>query len=197
MCQRLYISLSVLASILIHAGCLGPVRNDYTPTRDISMARESEEADRLWEAAQETLRRNRFQLDRVDRRAGVITTLPVGSQHFFEFWRRDVATNRDFWEATVNPLRRWVEINFLQEDDGPWQKLSIVVHKERLSSLDRQFNSTGAALQYFGDNLPSTTGLVRVTDEYDRWLDLGRDPPLEDRLLEEIFERANDLTLHN
>jgi len=59
-----------------------------------------------------------------------------------------------------------------------------------LSSLDRQFNSTGAAYQFFGDSLPSTTGRYRVTESDDRWLDRGRDPAMEDRLIRDIAKRC-------
>lgn len=116
--------------------------------------------------------------------------MPEISQHFFEFWRHDVCTSHDFWEATLNPIRRWVEVTVTHGDDDSWKEVHVVVHKERLSSPDRQFNTTGAAYQYFGGKLPSTTGLIRVTKEYDRWLDLGRDYALEDYLLRRLLERA-------
>jgi len=150
---------------------------------------DSVQADQLWEAMQDSLRRHRFQLDRVDRRAGVMTTLPEGSQHFFEIWRKDVATRTDWWAATLNPIRRWVEASISPGEDG-LTKLVVVVHKERLSSPDRQFNNSGAAFQYFAESLPSTTGLARVTAADDRWLDLGRDPAMEDRLLHDMLNGA-------
>ena len=177
------------------SGCLGPRKAEYRSVQQLSVSDPSEEADRLWEAAQETLRRHRFRLDRVDRRAGVITTMPVISQHLLEFWRHDVDTRSDLWESTLNPIRRWVEVSVSPNEDRRWQQLAVVVHKERLSSPDRQFNSTGAAYQYFGDSLPSTTGLARVTAEYDVWLDEGRDPAMEERLLWAILERAKPAPL--
>lgn len=176
---------------LIPWGCAAPQRGDYVATREVFIARQSDQADQLWEAIHDVLRRHGFTLDRVDRRAGVVTTLPETSQQFFEFWRHDVDTWRDAWEATLNPIRRWVEVTLAREGDQTWGELAVVVHKERLSSPDRQFNSTGAAYQYFGDSLPSTTGLARATADYDRWLDLGRDPAMEDYLIEAILTRAD------
>ena len=180
----------VVVLIVLPAGCLGPRRDNYQSSRSVSIADPSPEADQVWEAVQETLRRHRFRLDRVDRRAGVITTMPVTSQHFFEFWRHDVDTRQDLWESTLNPLRRWVEVGIARDEDKKWKELTVVVHKQRLSSPDRQFNSTGAAYQYFGDSLPSTEGIVRLMAEYDVWLDDGRDPAMEDYLLRAILERA-------
>jgi hypothetical protein len=182
--------LALLVAASGTLGCLGPRRGEYQSSQPVSVADPSDEADRLWEAAQDTLRRHRFGLDRVDRREGVITTMPVTSQHFLEFWRHDVDTWGDLCESTLNPLRRWVEVTLARGDEGSWKELSVVVHKERLSSPDRQFNSTGAAYQYFGDSLPSTAGLVRVTAEHDAWLDVGRDPAMEEHLLRKILQRA-------
>ena len=171
-------------------GCAGPQRVDYVSSSRLSISDQSEQADQVWEAIQETLRRHRFRLDRVDRRAGVITTVPEISQHFFEIWRKDVATRHDFWEATINPVRRSVEVRVSGDQGESRGRLAVAVHKQRLSSPDRQFNSTGAAYQYFGNSLPSTTGLGRVTPEHDSWLDLGRDAAMEDYLLERILYRA-------
>lgn len=182
--------LVVLSHTVLAVGCLGPRRDEYQTTQPLTIANRSAEADRLWEAIKETLREHRFRLDRVDRRAGVITTLPTASQHFFEFWRHDVDNRPDFWEATLNPLRRWVSVTVTRGVDGAWTRLAVAVHKERLSSPDRQFNNTGAAYQYFGDSLPSTAGLVRVTAEHDAWIDEGRDPAMEEYLLGKLLERA-------
>ncbi len=121
----------------------------------------------------------------------MITTMPVSSQHFLEFWRHDVATREDLWESTLNPIRRWVEVAVNRDDAGAWAALEVIVHKERFSAPDRQFNSTGAAYQFFGNNLPSTTGAERITSEDERWLDLGRDPAMEAYLLAKILERAD------
>lgn len=179
---------TLLACALI--GCLSPQRNDYQSSRSATIANASPQVDRAWEAAQETLRRHRFRLDRVDRRAGIITTMPETSQSLVEFWRHDVDTWPDLLEATLNPLRRWVEVTITHRDDNTSVELAVVVHKERLSSPDRQFNSTGAAYQYFGGNLPSTSGAVNVTPEDNMWLDLGRDPAMEAHLLDAILERT-------
>ena len=187
---RVLSCVSTALAAVAMLGCAGPQRADYVSSCRLSVSGQSEQADEVWGAVQETLRRHRLRLDRVDRRAGVITTKPEMSQHFFEIWRTDVATRHDFWEATINPIRRWVEVRVSRDQAENWGRLAVVVHKQRFSSPDRQFNSTGAAYQYFGDSLPSTTGLARVTPRQDRWLDLGRDAAMEDYLLEQILDAA-------
>ena len=66
----------------------------------------------------------------------------------------------------------------------------VISEVKRPGGPDRQFNSTGAVYQYFGDSLPSTTGLSRVTEKDDHWLDCGRDPAMEDYLLRAILKRC-------
>ena len=179
-----------LLAPLVGSGCMHHKRSDYRSAHAISVADRSDEADRVWDAIGETLRRHRFRLDRVDRRAGLVTTTPETSQHFFEFWRHDVATWTDAWQASLNPLRRRAEVTVARADEGRWTQLSVAVFKERLSSPDRQFNNTAAAYQFFGESLPSTTGDPKVTPEDERWLDQGRDAAMEDHLLRAILERA-------
>jgi hypothetical protein len=182
----------VIAGLLLGAasGCLGPQKSDYTSSQVISVADRSEEADRLWTAIQDALRENPFRLDRVDRRAGVVTTQPELSQNLFEVWRHDVDTWPDLLEATLNSIRRRVEVTITRDDNAVWSHVEVVVHKERLSSPDNQFNSTGEVYRYFGNTLPSTTGMGHVTTVQDTWVDIGRDPAMEEYLLLAILRRA-------
>ena len=151
------------------------------------------EADAAWEAVKFTLRSARFRLDRVDRAAGVITTTPMSSQHFFEFWRRDVDTFHDWIDATINPVRRRVTVTLAPDDAERTATLTVEVRKERLSAPDRQFNSPGAAYEFFGSRLPSTTGKAKISAEDEKWIDAGRDPAMEARLLRIILDRAGSV----
>lgn len=193
MVQSKYIFAAWLALGVLSTGCLGPRRSDYRSSHTLDLQSSSDRADHLWNTALETLRALHLELDRVDRRAGVITTFPEVSQHFFELWRHDVDTAPDFWEATLNADRRWVELQFDQEQ-GRWRALHVVVHKQRFSAPDRQFNSTGAAYQYFGFSLPSTTGQEQISAEDERWVDRGRDPAMEEYILRAILDRTGSST---
>lgn len=177
--------------LLAGAACASRRPTIQTSATTVQSLDAAAEGDRIWEASQEVLRRSRFRLDRVDRTAGTITTLPTTSQHFTEFWRRDVRTFRDLVESTINPIRRWVEVRFTSDSESRWTGVEVLVHKERLSSPDRQFNSTAAAFAFFGSSLPSTTGAEQVLPAEDQWLDLGRDPALEAYLLGEILYRGS------
>lgn len=199
------------------SACLPAKRASYRSTAPIGVAFDSPESDRLWNAAREVLRDHRFTLDRVDRRRGVITTMPETSQGVGEFWRSDVATREDLWESTLNAMRRTVTIRFVGADPDDaagasagssatrelpgggaaslgaeareWTSIEVVVRRERFASKERQFTSTGAVYQVFGSQLPSISGEA-LTEADDRWVDKGRDPAMEERIIEEILEVA-------
>jgi hypothetical protein len=184
--MKLQYSPLIFLITMLAGGCLAHRKDAYNTTMKIDAA----SRDQLWNAAQEVLRDYRFRLDRLDRQAGVISTLPLGSKHFFEVWRKDVATREDSLESTVNPIRRWVEVFFTPGEGQSWSAMEVVVHKERLSARDRQFNSSTAAYQYFGNTLPATTGEIRPGDLAEKWIELGRDGALEELLLRKISEQA-------
>jgi hypothetical protein len=148
-----------------------------------------EEYDGFFDGCVETLRLSGFELDRIDRRDGIITTFPVTSKHFFEFWRRDVDTRHDWFEASLLPLRRKVEVNLDRPEGGISGTLVVKVTRERLSAPDRQYNTSGAAFLVFSQGLPATTGkpIVPSRDEY--WIADGRDGAMEARLLREMSGR--------
>jgi hypothetical protein len=180
--------LTALAAVCL--GCQPRPPVTYQSRQQLDIKPDLPSTVQIWEAAKDTLRSHSFPLDRVDRRAGVITTRPEISKQYFEFWRKDVATWRGAWEATLNPIRRWVEVRITPASSGETVKVTVAVYKQRLSAPDRQFNSSGAAYQFFGDELPSTTGAPSVTEEDERWIDRGRDHAMEDLLLEEILRKA-------
>ena len=120
-----HVKMVALFAALAGSGCTLHKRGDYRSAQAIAVADRSDEADRVWDAISETLRRHRFRLDRVDRRAGIVTTSPETSQHFFEFWRHDVATWTDAWQASLNPLRRRAEVTVTRADAEQWTRLSV------------------------------------------------------------------------
>lgn len=144
----------------------------------------------LWETAKDVLRRHHFVLDDTDRRKGRITSLPVGSRHFFEFWRDDVVGKHDFWEATLCPIRRRASVRFDRSGENRSCRIEVIVFKERLSRPERQFNSSAAAFHFFQESLPAVRTGAPIRAEDTQWVDLGRDPAMEARLLSRIMEAS-------
>lgn len=147
----------------------------------------------VWKDAEDVLRAHGFRLDRTDRRKGLITTHPVGSQHFFEFWRTDVATRRDFWEATLRALRRRVSVAIEPDSTGASCQVEVIVRKERFSTPERQVNNSAAAFHVFRESFPSAQTGEPITPADSYWIDAGRDPAMEKKLLSQIVGAVRPL----
>jgi hypothetical protein len=170
-------------------GCHAPPRPVELTAQDITLT-DTDDYDVLFETCLEVLRVHGYKLDRVDQRAGLITTFPITSQQFFEFWRDDVETAYDVMEASLLTIRRRAEIQVLGEAEGSDHRLVVSVYREKLSTPDRQYNSSAAAFRVFSRTLPSTAGKTIVPERDDVWLPAGRDGLLERRLIREITGRA-------
>lgn len=86
-------------------GC-GPGPAPTTAPAPEPQAAADEDFNAVWDAAVQTLRQHHFELDRTDRRAGVIATFPMVGQSWFEFWRADAATARDLLESSLHTIYR-------------------------------------------------------------------------------------------
>ncbi len=171
------------------AGCHRPAQPTEVTVRQVYLA-DTGGYDRVWESCQEVLRRHRFELDRVDRRGGVITTHPVTSQSFFEFWRHDVDTAFDLMESTLRAVRRQAIVRITSDPDDAVSRLEVTVRRSTLASPERQFNGSSSALRVFGEGLPGVRGEPYMSRKDNYWIDDGRDAAMERRLLERIIKRA-------
>ncbi|MCH7700066.1 MAG: hypothetical protein IID37_00125 [Planctomycetes bacterium] len=176
--------------LLVPHGCVRPPVASGPTMRTITTAHPGS-IDGPWEAAREVLRRQRFEIDRLDRRAGVIVTRPLTSQSAFEFWRHDVDTSYDLLESTLNAIRRRVTVRVAAGQDDGQAEIDVVVIKERLARPERQFSSSTQAYHFFGDSLPGTAGQLRLGPESEYWIELGRDPAMENYLADRIVARCS------
>jgi hypothetical protein len=160
------------------------------PTSQRVYLSDEEDMDRLWDAAQDVLRDHRFELANLDRRGGSITTVPVTSQAFFEFWRHDVDTPYDLMEATLRTVRRSAAVSIDRELETGEANVAVTVRRETFATPERLFNNSASSLRIFGDALPGVRGERRLTRADDYWIDAGRDGTMERRLLERILNRA-------
>lgn len=60
----------------------------------------------VWGAARTVLRKHYFQIDRQDRRAGILATAPLLARQPMEFWRRDASTKYDLLEGALHNVYR-------------------------------------------------------------------------------------------
>ncbi len=142
--------------------------------------------DKLFSACQAALRRNYFVLDRAEYRAGVLTSQPLISSQFFEFWRSDVPGWRDRTDSSIATYRRTVRFELAAQPDGTWQcKAKVLVERQSLVGS----RATNALQPQTSFNPPVTEGLSfdsPVGPPPIAWLATARDAQLERDMLEYI-----------
>lgn len=99
-------AILALLSALLLPGCAGP---DAAPAE---MELAADRYDAAFDAAREVLRDYRFEIDRVDARAGVISTRPKPTAGLATPWDREQQSLRQEWEDFANQQQRVVRIVF-------------------------------------------------------------------------------------
>jgi hypothetical protein len=146
--------------------------------------------DRLWNAAAQTAQRYLFTLDRQDYRQGILTTLPLISEQWFEPWRRDVVTAEDLARSSLQTIRRTIHFQLVQDAAGQYVLTPKV--------LVEQFSTSGRRLTFVGNfRSASDPGAqigsveqdegIALTAQY--WYAIGRDRALENKLADSIRDR--------
>jgi hypothetical protein len=145
--------------------------------------------DRLWSAAEDSLRDHSLLIDRTDYRQGVLTAQPRSSKLFYEFWRNDVVDPHDLVQSTLGTMRRTVRIDVRKADDGSFTASPKVV-VERYSMLEKRITS----VSQYRDVFSLTTRDLRLDAEKEDedqvasefWYAIGRDSALERSLADSI-----------
>ena len=157
----------------------------------------------------DVLRRQGFEIDRKDLRFGQITSLPKGSPTAFEPWIADNSTPGQAWQSTLGDLRRIVKISFEPaeatpvnsvvadeaDDDsassssaalGPYQ-VHVEVQLEQRQVTGRRLDGRTRG-SVFADLAEPPQSLQDRGIDAQYWQPIGRDTPLEQRLLQAIFD---------
>lgn len=124
---------------------------------------------------------------------GRIDTVPRDSATWFEPHRQDSVGTFNRWESTFQSIRRRATVRVIP-DAGSYQ-VEVIVEKE-IEDLPRPEKSTAGAATISSDiTLPNNRREdVSRSRRSSRWLLLGRDPALEQRMLAEIHARLNRIT---
>ena len=119
-----------VAILLAVCGCVSYTRPIVPPAE---MTRSEKNFQAVWDAGREVLRSYRFTVNHRDRRAGLMTTDPMGGRHFFEWWRRDKATATGALENSVQPMYRVVSLQIRKTDEGKYDPVVSVTVSRLLS----------------------------------------------------------------
>ena len=162
------------------------------------------EYDAVFEAAVETLRDMRFEVDRKDRRFGVVTTEPMMAASVAEPWYQDNTTAWQAFEATLHKQRRRVRVELtpattVPSDNDPAAgdaasgdyQMQVVVDVERQYHPPRPIHTSALArVTYRRADRRYRPVETEAGVEESYWASLGRDERLERRLMEMILRRA-------
>lgn len=143
--------------------------------------------DQLWNACDRVAIRYLFAIDRTDYREGLLTTKPLISKYFVEFWRNDVQFSEDLAQSSIATYRRTIRFEIHKSDDGRFEA-AVKVIVERSSAFEHRVTT---AIQYrdaFGA-FPLGTEFFDdegVKQSQQSWYAVGRDTALEVELGKKI-----------
>ncbi len=190
--------LTSIATLLTVLGCARHT-TPVVPAREMTVSEQNFED--VWQASLTVLRKGyHFEVDRQDRRAGIITTEPMTGKHWFEFWRRDAIGKTGLAESSIQTVFRVAEVRIEPSAEGAeTYKPTVYVYAFMSNQEMPQVTNTTEAYDLF--NLPGRkerpAGDLLVDssdDELPEWLTPlgkdGRDRKLEQRLEAKIKARA-------
>lgn len=183
---RKLFGIAVLAAGFL-AGCGGASKTAATEPAMLT----APDAAAAMAAAQTTLSRMQFVMDKYDIEAGYLRTRPLRAGQFFEPWRQDNASARAFGQANIDSLRRTVEV--FVEPQGQAVQWRCVVMVERLSIPPRPIRGMSQIAGMYTDSsrMQQTLTLEDKQGAAIEWLPLGRDAELEARIVKRIQKQLN------
>ncbi len=111
--------ITILIAVMLCVTCSSCANHTRPIVPAATLTPEQQNFEAVWSASIKVLRSYNFEIDRRDRRAGIITTRPLLGRHWFEFWRRDAATPWDVMEGTLQTIYRKVQIEIRSDKFNP------------------------------------------------------------------------------
>ena len=138
----------VLASVgALACSCANYTKPQVAPTAKTPSERNF---DALWQGSLQVLRKHRFEIDRRDPRAGVITTRKMLARHWFEFWRPDAVSGEDLAEGTLQTVYRQATVRISPSPDKQGQFVARVeVRVFRPQQIGQEIIAAGEAYDTF------------------------------------------------
>ncbi|NLF30171.1 MAG: hypothetical protein GX591_04695 [Planctomycetes bacterium] len=127
------------------AGC-APTPPPAAPQPRIAAT--AEDYQTLIDAVERTLQDYFFTIDLIDRREGLIETLPLTGMGWGEPWRRDAATQWDLAESTLQTIYRQVQVRIVP-DAGDAYSLRVRVAVSRASRPGPRITNVSQAYGLF------------------------------------------------
>ncbi len=119
---------------------------------------------------------------------GRLTTFPEVGSTILEPWRHDSVSPRDRLESTLQSIRRQAEVRVVPEQNG--YLVEVIVYKQLEDVRNADHASAGEATFRYDASLTRVVDSLAERDRTEGWIDKGRDPNLEQRILSEILARV-------
>ena len=145
--------------------------------------------DEAMQAGEDVLGRLRFSINKYDPAAALIQTAPYEGAHFFEFWRMDDASKCDRAYSNIHSIRRFVELNFSQQNGQLC--INCRVDMQRLSLPEEEVSGSGKAFSIFSES-EETRQSLKVNPKQAKemaWIDMEPDNRLAAKILKKIEKK--------
>jgi hypothetical protein len=180
---------TVLAGLALLSGCGAEYSGKKAEPLCISGGGKAE----AMVAAEMVLGKMGFAISKSDFESGYITTRPLRTGQFFEFWRSDVVGEFNSAESNLHCIRRTVVIDVTKEAEQLCVGCDVSV--ERLSLSRGSLGSRSEAYDKFPQRERlERSGLESIGKDLREsrgaeWIGLGGDPELTDVILTQIKEK--------
>jgi len=180
---------TVLASLALLSGCGAEYSSKKAEQLCISGGGKAE----AMVAAEMVLGKMGFAISKSDFESGYISTLPLRTGQFFEFWRNDAVGEFNSAESNLHCIRRTVVIDVTKEAEQLCVGCDVSV--ERLSLSQGSSGSRSEAYDKFPDSRSLQSFSLKSIGEDLResrgaeWIDLGEDAELSRAILKQIKEK--------
>ena len=121
---------------------------------------------------------------------GRMETAPLVGATVLEPHRKDSVGSFNRWESTFQSIRRSATVRVIPDPNG--YLVEVIVLKE-LEDLPKPEKATVGPASFFNDQTLPSQRLEKIARIHTspRWIQLGRDPALEQRILADIHARLN------
>lgn len=140
-----------------------------------------------WERTVDAIHDFRFPIIRESKLDGVIETDYVVGSSLLEPWNHDSIGLANRLEDTLQSTRRRLRVRLTPSQGG--YLVSVEVFKEREDTRGPVENSTGGATFQTNQSLQRDLNVVDEISAPSGWIPIGRDPALEQAVLERIQAR--------
>jgi hypothetical protein len=123
---------------------------------------------------------------------GRLDTLPSISPTVFEPWRKD-SVGPDRVENTLQTMQRRAVVRVLPDGNGAGYWVDLAVFKELEDKRRPEHATAGAATLNYDTSLTRVENPIQLDPPPRGWIPRGRDPLLEQRMLEQLVARANEV----